>query len=46
MSQTIEQVIREQIHSAMYPGSFGGDIFSEQTEVNLRQHALSRVVSS
>jgi aliphatic nitrilase len=30
----------EQIHSAMYPGSFGGDIFSEQTEVNLRQHAL------
>ena len=30
----------EQIHSAMYPGSFGGDIFSEQTEVNIRQHAL------
>src|ERR1700733_3958748 len=30
----------EQIHSAMYPGSFGGDIFSEQTEINIRQHAL------
>jgi nitrilase len=30
----------EQIHSAMYPGSFGGDIFSEQIEVNIRQHAL------
>jgi nitrilase len=30
----------EQIHSAMYPGSFGGDLFSEQTEVNVRQHAL------
>ena len=30
----------EQIHSSMYPGSFGGDIFSEQTQVNIRQHAL------
>ena len=30
----------EQIHSAMYPGSLGGDLFSEQTEVNIRQHAL------
>ena len=30
----------EQIHSAMYPGSFGGDLFSEQTEINTRQHAL------
>lgn len=30
----------EQIHSAMYPGSFGGDIFSQQTEINTRQHAL------
>ena len=30
----------EQIHSAMYPGSFGGDIFAAQTEVNIRQHAL------
>jgi nitrilase len=30
----------EQIHAAMYPGSFAGDIFSEQTEVNIRQHAL------
>jgi nitrilase len=31
---------REQIHSAMYPGSFAGDIFSEQIQVNIRQHAL------
>lgn len=30
----------EQIHSAMYPGSFGGDRFAEQTQVNIRQHAL------
>jgi len=30
----------EQIHVAMYPGSFGGDIFAEQTEINIRQHAL------
>jgi nitrilase len=30
----------EQIHSAMYPGSIFGDMFSEQTEVNIRQHAL------
>jgi nitrilase len=30
----------EQIHSAMYPGSLGGDIFSEQIQVNIRQHAL------
>jgi aliphatic nitrilase len=30
----------EQIHSAMYPGSLGGDVFSEQTQVNIRQHAL------
>jgi len=30
----------EQIHSAMYPGSFGGDLFSRQTEINVRQHAL------
>jgi aliphatic nitrilase len=30
----------EQIHAAMYPGSFAGDIFSEQTEINIRQHAL------
>ncbi len=30
----------EQIHSAMYPGSIFGDLFSEQTEVNIRQHAL------
>ena len=26
----------EQIHSAMYPGSIFGDLFSEQTEVNIR----------
>src|SRR3954468_6665719 len=30
----------EQIHSAMYPGSFAGDLFSEQIQVNIRQHAL------
>ncbi len=30
----------EQIHSAMYPGSFAGDGFSEQIMVNIRQHAL------
>ena len=30
----------EQIHSAMYPGSFAGDLFAEQTEINIRQHAL------
>ena len=30
----------EQIHSAMYPGSFAGELFAEQTQVNIRQHAL------
>lgn len=30
----------EQIHSAMYPGSFSGDLFAEQTEVGIRRHAL------
>ena len=30
----------EQIHSAMYPGSIFGDLFSDQTQVNIRQHAL------
>jgi nitrilase len=30
----------EQIHSAMYPGSIFGDVFSQQTEINIRQHAL------
>jgi len=30
----------EQIHSAMYPGSIFGDLFSEQIQVNIRQHAL------
>jgi aliphatic nitrilase len=30
----------EQIHSAMYPGSIFCDLFSQQTEVNIRQHAL------
>jgi nitrilase len=30
----------EQIHAAMYPGSFAGDTFSEQISVNIRQHAL------
>ncbi|MBS7255783.1 nitrilase-related carbon-nitrogen hydrolase [Flavobacterium branchiicola] len=30
----------EQIHSSMYPGSFLGDLHSEQIELNVRQHAL------
>ncbi len=30
----------EQIHAAMYPGSIFGDLFTQQTEVNIRQHAL------
>ena len=30
----------EQIHGAMYPGSFAGETFPEQTEINIRQHAL------
>jgi len=30
----------EQIHSAMYPGSIFGELFAEQTEINIRQHAL------
>jgi nitrilase len=30
----------EEIHSAMYPGSIYGDLFSEQTQINIRQHAL------
>ncbi|MCV7197595.1 nitrilase-related carbon-nitrogen hydrolase [Mycobacterium angelicum] len=30
----------EQIHSAMFPGSFGGDLFAEQTEISARNHAL------
>jgi nitrilase len=30
----------EQIHSAMYPGSIFGDQFAQQTEINIRQHAL------
>jgi nitrilase len=30
----------EQIHSAMYPGSIFGDRFTEQTQINVRQHAL------
>jgi aliphatic nitrilase len=30
----------EQIHSAMYPGSFAGDLFSDQMSVSIRQHAL------
>src|SRR5215204_450124 len=30
----------EQIHLAMYPGSIFGDLFAEQTEINIRQHAL------
>ena len=30
----------EQIHSAMYPGSFAGDPFAEKIQVSIRQHAL------
>jgi nitrilase len=30
----------EQIHSAMFPGSFGGPLFAEQAEVSVRNHAL------
>ncbi|HMH64543.1 MAG TPA: nitrilase-related carbon-nitrogen hydrolase, partial [Rhizomicrobium sp.] len=30
----------EQIHSSMYPGSFGGDLFADQMQVSIRQHAL------
>jgi nitrilase len=30
----------EQIHSAMWPGSFGGPLFAEQTEISARNHAL------
>lgn len=30
----------EQIHSAMFPGSIFGDLFAEQIEVTIRQHAL------
>ena len=30
----------EQIHSAMYPGSIFGELFSQQTKVNIQQHAL------
>ncbi|CDR15971.1 nitrilase-related carbon-nitrogen hydrolase [Streptomyces iranensis] len=31
---------REQIHASMYPGAFGGPLFAEQIEINIRQHAL------
>lgn len=30
----------EQIHSSMFPGSFGGDLFAQQTEISVRNHAL------
>ncbi|OBK20575.1 aliphatic nitrilase [Mycobacterium asiaticum] len=30
----------EQIHSSMFPGSFGGDLFAQQTETSVRNHAL------
>ena len=30
----------EQIHSAMFPGSIFGDLFAEQTQITVRQHAL------
>jgi aliphatic nitrilase len=31
---------REQIHSAMHPGSVFGKLFTEQTEISIRNHAL------
>lgn len=30
----------EQIHSSMFPGSFGGDLFARQMEISVRNHAL------
>src|SRR4029077_11866754 len=30
----------EQIHAAMFPGSFGGQLFSKQAEISVRNHAL------
>ena len=30
----------EQIHSAMFPGSIFGDLFSQQSEIQVRNHAL------
>jgi nitrilase len=30
----------EQIHSSMFPGSFGGPLFTKQTEISIRNHAL------
>ena len=30
----------EQIHSAMFPGCIYGDLFAQQTEISIRQHAL------
>ncbi len=30
----------EQIHSGMWPGSFAGDLFAEQAEISMRNHAL------
>ncbi|MBV8788000.1 MAG: aliphatic nitrilase [Mycobacterium sp.] len=30
----------EQIHSAMFPGCFGGELFAQQAEISVRNHAL------
>lgn len=30
----------EQIHSGMWPGSFAGDLFAQQVEISVRNHAL------
>lgn len=30
----------EQIHSGMWPGSFAGDLFAQQIEISVRNHAL------
>jgi nitrilase len=34
----------EQIHSSMFPGSFGGELFAQQTEISVRNHALESAV--
>jgi aliphatic nitrilase len=36
----------EQIHSSMFPGSFGGDLFAQHTEISARNHALESGASS
>ena len=40
LARYVMMVDGEQIHSAMYPGSIFGELFGQQTEINIRQHAL------